>query len=580
MPNGRKKGEEEGVIVMKNELATRIIENPKLMNYEKASLLFDVARNDEDIEVGRKVVSICNKGIAKWTKHSRLSRSRGKEVGEQLGIDRAMKYNALLREVLLWLAHNDFDSFMLYIELERPPKERFYAPRRRVLKPIVEALQELVDDKLDELFLSQPARTGKTTLIVFFFVWVMCRQPERSNLYSASAGTITNSFYKAVKEILEDHHTYQVSDVFPETCNIASTNAKETTIDLVRQKHYATLTCRAIDAQLNGSCDCDNILASDDLCSGIEEAMNTERLNSLWAKVDNDLLKRAKGQAKRLWIGTRWSIHDPAGRRMRLLEDNPNFSSIRYKIVNIPALNENDESNFDYLYGVGFNTAHYRQVRASFEANNDMASWLAQCQGEPIERQGTVFDVNDLKFYNGELPEEKPDRIFAYCDCAFGGGDFTSMPIAYQYGERIFIHDVVFTKAQKAISQPKVVAKLIENNVKSVEFEYNNGGEDYSARIDDLLSEKDYKCNVTGRYANTHKKKEFRIYENSHIIRTFFFLDTHHRTKEYNMFMQQLLSFTETGKNKHDDAPDSLAGLAEMTFLFTDGNVRIINRFL
>lgn len=565
---------------MENELATRILGNENLHNLEKARLLFDVARNDEDVEVGRKVVSICNQGIAKWTKHSRLCRGRNKVEGEKYGIENAMQYNELLKSALLWLAPKDFDSFMLYIEMERPPKERFYAPRRKVLRPIVRALQELVDDELDELFLSMPARTGKTTLVMFFFVWVMCRNPERSNLYSASAGTITNSFYKGIKEIIEDHHTYLLEDVFPETCKIASTNAKETTIDLVRQKHYATLTCRAIDAQLNGSCDCDNILASDDLCSGIEEAMNIERLNNLWAKVDNDLLRRAKGQAKRLWIGTRWSIHDPAGRRMRLFDENPQFSSIRYKVVNLPALNDRDESNFNYQYGVGFDTKHFRQVRASFEANNDMASWLAQCQGEPIERQGTVFDVNDMRFYNGELPEGEPDRVFAYCDCAFGGGDFTSMPIAYQYDDRVFIHDVVFTKAQKAVSQPQVVARLMEHNVKSAEFEYNNGGEDYSSKVNSMLQEKDYKCNITGRYANTHKKKEFRIYENSHIIRTFFFRDIHNRSKEYNQFMQQLLSFTETGKNKHDDAPDSLAGLAEMTYLFKDNNVRIFKRFV
>lgn len=565
--------------MVENELARRILDNEGLKNYEKATLLFDVARNDNDVEVGRKVASICTKGINKWTTHSQLCRKKRNVRGEKYGIENAMKYNELLKEVLLWLAPNDFDSFMLYIELERQPSERFYAPRRKVLRPIVKALQELADDELDELFLSMPARTGKTTLIIFFFVWIMCKRPERSNLYSASAGTITNSFYKAVKEILEDHDTYLLEDVFPETCKIASTNAKETTIDLVRQKHYATLTCRAIDAQLNGSCDCDNILASDDLCSGIEEAMNIERLNKLWDKVDNDLLRRAKGQAKRLWIGTRWSIHDPAGRRMKLFEENPEFANIRYKIVNLPALDENDESNFNYAYGVGFDTKYYKQVRASFEANGDTASWLAQCQGEPIERQGTLFDVNDLKFYNGELPEEEPDRVFCYCDCAFGGGDYTSMPIAYQYGERIFIHDVVFTRGNKTISQPKVVAKIIENNVKSAEFEYNNGGEDYSAKIDEYLTEKEYKCNITGRYANTHKKKEFRIYENSHIVRGFYFRDIHNRSKEYNQFMQQMLSFTETGKNKHDDAPDSLAGLAEMTYLFAEGsNVRITDR--
>ena len=53
------------------------------------------------------------------------------------------KLFGLHKNVLLAAAPYDFESFLLYIEWNREPERRFYPPRRKALKPIVEALQEL-----------------------------------------------------------------------------------------------------------------------------------------------------------------------------------------------------------------------------------------------------------------------------------------------------------------------------------------------------------------------------------------------------------------------------------------------------
>ena len=117
-------------------------------------------------------------------------------------------------------------------------------------------------------------------------------------------------------------------------------------------------------------------------------------------------------------------------------------------MISIPAINSNGESNFNYDYGVGFSTETYERRRASFEANSDEASWYAQYQQEPIDRQGALFASANMRFYNGELPTDgdgvlkKPDRIFMACDIAFGGGDYVSAPVAFQYGSTCYVHDV------------------------------------------------------------------------------------------------------------------------------------------
>lgn len=151
---------------------------------------------------------------------------------------------------------------------------------------------------------------------------------------------------------------------------------------------------------------------------------------SAWSKVDNNLLPRAKEKAKILWCGTRWSMIDPAGLRMELLENDERFVNRRYEIINLSALDENDESQFDYDYGVGFSSEYYRMRRASFERNNDMASWDAQYMGEPIERDGALFAPGDFRYYNGVLPEGEPDRVFMAVDPAFGG-DFVASSVCF-----------------------------------------------------------------------------------------------------------------------------------------------------
>lgn len=529
---------------------------------EYVSMLLDVGRNDKDLEVVKRVIALCRKNIKKQS------------TGDTKA---ALEFHKLYKAALLCAAPYDFDSYLLYVELNRPPHERFYLPRRKVMLPVVIAMQELADYKLDELFLSMPPRVGKTTLLLFFATWLMGRNPESSNLYCAYSDTITKAFYDGVLEVLNDSTTYLWGDVFPDA-HIVNTNASEETIDLNRRKRYKTLTSRSLYGTLNGACDCNGMLISDDLLSGIEEAINKNRLDTSWGRVDNNLSTRAKERCGKLWCGTRWSLIDPAGRRMRLLETRAELKYLRYKIINLPALDENDESNFDYAYGVGFSTEYFRARRASFEANNDMASWLAQYQGEPIERQGTLFTSDTMNFYNGTLPDVEPDRVFAFGDLAFGGGDYTSFPIAYQYGDRIYIHDVVFNNGDKRVTEPLIANAIIRNNVKMADFEFNQGGEAYMNDVAELLKKHNYYCNMNGGYAYSRQKKQFRIFERAPEIREMYFRSADSRNKEYALFMQGVFSFVVEGKNKHDDAPDSLASLAMMKEKISFENIKIMDR--
>lgn len=471
----------------------------------------------------------------------------------------------LYKKTLAFAAPYDFDSFMLWNEIRRKPEEQFWLPRRAKLLNICRALQDMADGNLDELFLSCPPRIGKSTLILFFTLWSILRDSEKSNLYCSYTDGVVSVFYAGLLEMLQDTNTYAWNLAFPES-KVVSTNAKDLLINIDRKKRYASFTGRSLYGSLNGAVDCNGICIADDLVSGIEEAMSKDRLDGVWLKVDNNYIPRAKEVCKRLWIGTRWSISDPQARRVELLKNDKRYQSVRWKAINTPALNESDESNFEYAYNVGFSTKYYQQRRASFERSGDMPSWMAQYQGEPIERDGSVFSPDDLRYYNGVLPDAPPDRIFIAIDPSWGGGDFTAGPVVFQYGDDLFVHDVVYTNGDKRVSQAEIVHSAIKYKAGAIIVETTKTTAEYREDIDQMLRDQGVRISVQSsisHWINTKNKdvkgKQQRIFDYAPEIRErMFFLEDGHRSKQYARFMQNLYAFTVTGKNKNDDAPDSL----------------------
>jgi hypothetical protein len=220
-------------------------------------------------------------------------------------------------ELLRLEARDLFESFMLYMERKRPVEERFYQPRINPLRRVALGIQNLVDDKLDEIFVNCPSRVGKTQIVKLGFLWYGSKFPEKSNLYTAYSDKITSAFYDGVIELITDP-VYTYADLFPENVEKKLiTDGKDTTIDVIRKKTYPTFTMRSIYGTLNGACDCSGIAVADDLFSGIEEAVSVDRQKTVWDKFDNNFMKRLKRKAKLINMGTRWAVQDVQGRRRK-----------------------------------------------------------------------------------------------------------------------------------------------------------------------------------------------------------------------------------------------------------------------
>nr|DAH05408.1 MAG TPA: Terminase [Bacteriophage sp.] len=495
----------------------------------------------------------------------------GKEAAlNQLLQTGSKEFEDLYYKYLLFEARNyQVDSGLLYLEKNRILKERFYQPRRNVFLKhnIIGSLQDLMDDKLDIFALSVPPGCGKSTLEDFFLSLVGGWFPNDFNLSSAHSSILTRSLYDGVLEIINDPVEYTWHEIFPNV-EIQGTNAKETTVNLERNGRFKTWTFRSIDGSLTGATRCNRFLTADDLVSGIEEALNKNRLDTLWTKVVNDLRSRRLEGCKEFYIATRWSVHDPIGKLQQLYAGNP-----RARFIAVPALDENGKSNFLFTVN-GFSEKYFNDAKESM----DEISYNCLYQQQPVEREGLLLPPDKLKrFFFGKedvpdgctdeytiIPDREADAIWAVCDTKDKGTDFESLPIAYQYGDKFFIPDVVFDDTTDYdILDRKTADILIKHNPHKIRFESNNVGNRVAHNIQKMITGK---CRADIETRPTQANKETKILVNSdYISKHFYFLHpSQYKPKsDYGLFLANVTTYTTRAKVAHDDGPDSLAMMAE-----------------
>lgn len=546
------------------------------MNYEKlsGSIRAVIDRRPGDNGAYSDLFSLCREWEAEdFSAAHKMNKELLALSADQVVRGGGAKFYEQWRRCLLFEAPHDFDSFMTYIELDRKPEKRFYAPRKHYLRPMVQGFQDVLDGKLRLLTISMPKRAGKSQTGINFVNMLSGKFPDRSTLMEGTGDDLVKSFYNGCLEYLTVPNEYLFYDVFPDA-RLIQTNADSKTINLKSKSRFPTIMCRSIDARQVGLSEATNVLYLDDCVEGREEAKNRQRLDDKWEVISGDIMGRAIEGTPMVFTGTRYSLYDPIGR----VQEHAQREGWAWRAIEIPALDlVTDESNYEYEREGKkvFTTAYFREQRELLSAEQ----FESEFQQQPFEAKGLLFNKDELNYFF-ELPKDRdPDTIIAVGDTAESGSDSTSMPVAKIYGNDVYIVDVVFDDSPAEVTKPECAKCLIENKVASAVFESNNAGQYYARDVDQIIRERGYSVGI--RTKRTISNKQTRIeFASDNIKKNFYFKhpSTYKRGSQYWNFMKEVTTYTRSGKVPHDDAPDSLSLLENEIRMLSGGKVEVFKR--
>lgn len=462
-------------------------------------------------------------------------------------------------DTLLLEAPHLFHSYLLYLEKDREESERFYQPKMKQLNKygLIQAMQDLEDNKYNRLCISMPPGTQKTTMEKFFCSWIIGKHPKDYSLFFSHSNEITGKFYKGVLDITTDDKEYKWNVIFP-NLPLQSTNAQAQEANFGKYKAFSSIQCSSIGAKNAGKVRTNRYLYCDDLIGSIEEALNPIILEKIWRIYGVDLKQRKLNeQVKEIIIMTRWSTKDIIGHIIELYGNDP-----KLKVISIPDIDpKTGKSNFDYEYN-GMSVEFFNDQALTM----DDISYRCLYKQDPIEREGLLYPEDKIMRYK-ELPKTRIKRITGQCDTKSSGTDFYVFPCLVEfegYEGTYYCTDTICNNSADYEKQYENSANLIvDNEMQDCDFEANQGGDRVANEVRKRVEEKGWLCNISDTATETNK--EARIFQcSSWVLQHIVFKDRslYEPKSDYAEMMSWLLKYSVSGKNLHDDVPDVFSNFA------------------
>lgn len=435
-------------------------------------------------------------------------------------------------------------EFFFYCNLKAPD---FYKSDRKYLVELCNDLQWFYEsDEYDVLIINEPPRHGKSRTAGLFVEWVLGKDQSQKIMTGSYNETLSTMFSKNVRnsimEVKAEQYKPVYSDVFPNVRIKRGDGAMNLWSLEGGYNNYLATSPGGTATGFGAS-----LLIMDDLIKSYEEACNEGLKEKHWEWFTNTMLSRLEEGGKIIIIMTRWASDDLAG---RALEELPE-SGYKIRHINMKALQDDGTMLCEDVLS-----------RKSYEAKKkvmgeDVVS--ANYQQEPIDLKGRLYTT--FKTYDGELPQFK--SIKNYTDTADTGDDYLcSIDYGVTFQNEAYILNVLYTKDGMEITEPAQAKMMYEDKVNIADIESNNGGRGYSRSVERIMRET-YKTNRTVfRPFHQSKNKAARILSNSTWVMEHIYFP-HNWKHRFPEFYDAMTKYQKEGKNKHDDAPDAVTGIAE-----------------
>ena len=420
-------------------------------------------------------------------------------------------------------------------------KKDFYNDKKEYLKDLCNQLQSFIDSNKKILVINMPPRFGKSYTATLFVQWLLGKNNKLKIMTGSYNETLSSTFAKQVRDMIATEQTQGVTvyrDIFPDTkIKYGEASMNKWALEGSQVANYLATSPTGTATGFGA-----DLIVIDDLIKNSEEAYNSNVLEKHIDWFTNTMLSRTEKGFKLIIIMTRWASNDLAG---FILSNYDDVVHINYKAINDDGtpLDEGTLSLEDF----------------EFKTKN-MAKEIvyANYQQEPIDIKGRLY--NEFKTYI-DLPKEKIVKISAYCDTADTGDDFLCNIIYADCKDSAYILDVIYTKEAMEITEPLVAEAYKKFNVNVVDIESNNGGRAFARNIERITRDKgNYKTVV--KWFHQSGNKIARILSNSAWVNNNIYMPIDWKNK-WSEFAKDIISYQKEGKNKHDDGPDALTGVAE-----------------
>lgn len=434
-------------------------------------------------------------------------------------------------------------EFFFYCYLKSPD---FYKYERQFLVDLCNDLQNFLTSDDEVLILNLPPRHGKSRTVGNLVEWLLGRDINAKIMTGSYNETLSTTFSKNVRntiqEVKGDKDKIVFSDIFPGV-SIKQGDGAMNLWSL--EGGYNNYLATAPGGTATGfGC---SLMIIDDLIKNKEEAYNANVLDKHWEWYAQTMLSRLEEGGKIIIIMTRWVSGDLAGRAIEHYKaEGKKIKHIKMKAV------QDDKGTMlcDEILS-------YKSFLSKAKAMGpEIAS--ANYQQEPIDIKGRLY--NEFKTYV-DLPKEKIIKISAYCDTADTGDDFLCNIIYADCKDSAYILDVIYTKEAMEITEPLVAEAYKKFNVNVADIESNNGGRAFARNIERITRDKgNYKTVI--KWFHQSGNKIARILSNSAWVNNNIYMPIDWKNK-WSEFAKDIISYQKEGKNKHDDGPDALTGVAE-----------------
>ena len=488
-------------------------------------------------------------------------------------IDNVEYYFSILKEAYRMGARTSLEHYFMYREWEDSTIDKFFAPRVRILQGYIHYLEEItVNPKFRMLIANLPSGYGKTYTEKISEAWNFGVDPTGTVLSLCSNDDVVKGGSRTVRDEMKSEW---FGEVFPKMkwsnedkdYFLKETDGLWKLKDCKLAQSYVASTVNSNVVGVRAS----QRIHIDDLYADYVEAMNQNtneiffnRFLTVWRKrfVQNK-------EAKVVVTGTLWASGDfialliATAKKENTFHKHPKYpftwvnEDETIAIVQVPALD----------YETGLSTCpELRTTEQIEQERKNMPEYLFETnfQQKPTDPEALLFSYNRLKTYS-KFPKTESDSAMAVIDATRKSGrDYFSMPIFVRVNEgddfNDYFKDCLFTQTATKDLYNEICDKIIEHHIVRLTIESNVTSE-LKQNIEKILESKGaYFCEIREKY--NIENKGVRITDQSHLIQkklVFPTKDKYPAQSDVGKFMNNLTLYNSTGRNQHDDAPDSLA---------------------